>query len=279
MKLLGTWLLAALLTGAAGSACAQLQPLPDQPTQCVFCGDARHIAVLWHNAGNDTTNVEISARIIQTSSATAVKVSESPWKKLSVLPQQTVVESAKLDFPAVKAETKFLVQWTGGSNQLLGLTTVLVYPTNLLGELKSLFKDAELGVLDPGGELKPVLKQNGVEFLNLEETALENFHGKLAVIGPFHSSLQMPEALAQTIQKLSASGVAVVRLQPPRGLKAELMPSFYLAPGNKAAVVVVQPDLIAHFSDSPQSQLNLVHFCKLALHPESFPIPNPAHQP
>ena len=278
MKLRGIWLLAALLSWAAGPACAQLQPLPGQPLQRVFGGGERKIDVLWHNAGNKTANVGISARMLQASSATTAEISMTPWKTLQVLPQQTVVESAQLNFPAVKAETKFLVQWIAGSNQVLGLTEIMVYPTNLLGELKTLFKDADLGVLDPDGELKPVLKQNGVPFLSLEETVLEDFHGKLAVIGPFRSSVQMRDGLAQSIRKIAAAGVPVVWLQPPV-FTGEIMPSFYVAAGNKAAVVVAQPDLTAHFSESPQSQLNLVRFCKLALNPEPFLIPNLAYQP
>jgi hypothetical protein len=279
MKLRGTWLLAALLGWAAGPACAQLQPLPGQPAQRVFGGGERKIDVLWHNAGNDTADAEISTWMLQASSATTAPIGETPWKNLSVLPQQTVMESAQLDFPAVKAETKFLVQWTGGSNQLLGITEIMVYPTNLLGELKPLFAKDTLGVLDPNGELMPALKQNGVEFIDLEEKTLEDFRGKLAVIGPFHSRAQMRDGLAQSIRKIAAAGTAVVWLQPPPGPNAELMPSFYIVPGSKAAVVVAQPDLTAHFSDSPQSQLNLVRFCKLALDPKPFLIPNLAIQP
>jgi hypothetical protein len=48
---------------------------------------------------------------------------------LRVLPQQTVLESAQLEFPAVKTETKFLVQWIG-RNDVIGKMEVLVYPTN-----------------------------------------------------------------------------------------------------------------------------------------------------
>ncbi|MDR3458259.1 MAG: hypothetical protein P4N60_12490 [Verrucomicrobiae bacterium] len=278
MKLPGTWLLAALLGCTSGPARAQLQPLPDQPPQRVFGGGASKIDVLWHNAGNDMINVDVSTRILQASSATTAEICEVPWKKLQVLPQQTVVESAQLDFPTVKAETKFLVQWIGASNQVLGLTEIRVYPTNLLGELSIIFKEADLGVLDANDELKPMLKQNGVAFLNLGERALEDFHGKLAVIGPFHPLAQMREGLAESLQKIAAAGVAVVWLQPP-GTTEEIMPSFYVVPGTKAAVVVAQADLTAHFSDSPQSQLNLVRFCKLALDPKPFLMPNLASQP
>lgn len=279
MKSSGTWLLAALLVGAATTACAQLQPLPDQPPQRVFGGGERKLAVLWHNAGNGMANVDVSTRILQASSATTAEISKRPWKNLQVLPRQTVLESAPLDFPVVRAETKFLVQWTGASNQILGITETLVYPTNLLGELKSLFNGSILGVLDPYGVLTPVLKQDGIEFINLETTALEDFRGKLAIIGPFHSTTQMQAGLTQRLKKITAAGTAAVWLQPPPGPEAEITPSFYLLPGGKADMVIAQSDLVAHFAENPQSQLNLVRFCKLALDPAPFLIPNLAHQP
>ena len=104
MKLTRTWILAALF-GSAVSVSAQLQLLPDGRTQTVFGGGARTVELCWRNAGTEATNTEITARIFQASSATAVKLGEAPWKKLQVLPQQTVLESAPLDFPAVKPVT------------------------------------------------------------------------------------------------------------------------------------------------------------------------------
>jgi hypothetical protein len=79
-----------------------------------------------------------------------------------------------MDFPAVNAETRFLVQWLENTNRVIGKTEVLVYPTNLLKELKALMGENVLGVLDPSNEFKPLLKQNGVEIADLGETALEN---------------------------------------------------------------------------------------------------------
>lgn len=271
-------MLAALLGCASGTARAQLQSVPDQSSQCVFGGGGRKVDILWHNAGNETARVDFSTQMSQASSATTVVISKAPWKNLQVLPQQTVLESAQLDFPTVKAETKFLVQWIGESNRVLGISEVMVYPTNLLGELKSMFTDADLGVLDLNDEVKPALKQNGVKFLNLDERGLEDFRGRLALIGPFHSPSQMREGLATSIRKIAAAGVAVVWLQPP-GNQDEIRPSFYVVPGGKSAMVIAQTDLTAHFPENPRAQLSLVRLCKLALNPQPFSIPNPAHQP
>ena len=253
---------------------AQLQLLPDREPQCVFAGEARKIAVTWHNAGNLVVDAEMRMRLYQTSSATAAPLSEIAWKKIEILPGQTVLESAALDFPAVNAETRFLIQWLEGTNQVVGQTEVLVYQTNLLNELKPLLGEENLGVLDPNKELKPLLKQNHVEFSDLGAAALENFQGKLAVIGPFSTQAQMREGLAGAIRKMAGKGVAVLWLQPPSGPKDQIKPSFYIVPEGKGSVVVVQADLVARLPENPKSQLNLVYFCKLALNPMPFSLPD-----
>lgn len=279
MKSHNTWLLLGIACCWPGMARAQLQLLPNREPQCVFAGDARKITVTWHNAGEQVVDAEMRMRLYQTSSATAVPLSEKAWKKIEILPGQTVLESAFVDFPAVKAETRFLIQWLEGTNHVLGKTEVLVSPTNLLAELKTLVGEENLGVLDPNNELKPLFKQNHVEFSDLGETALGDFQGKLAIIGPFQTKVQMREGLAQTIQKIARKGVAVVWLQPPPGLKDPIKPSFHIVPGGKGTVVVVQADLVANPADSPQSQLNLIYFCKLALNPTPFPLPDLKTQP
>ena len=152
------------------------------------------INVRFRNPSASPVAADLRTRLYQASSATAAPLGEAPWKKLAVLPGQTVLESATATFPAVKAETRFLVQWLDGTNQVIGVTQVLGYPPDLLKELKPLAGDDPLGVLDPQNQLKPLLKAAAVEFQDLEDTGLENYHGKLAIIGPFQSRGQMRKA-------------------------------------------------------------------------------------
>ena len=326
MKLHGTWMMFVIACGGPVAALAQLQLLPDQQPQRAFAGDARKIAVVWHNDGDNTAEAEIRARIVQTSSATTVRLGETPWKKLQVLPQQTVLESARLDFPPVKAETKFIVQWlensdsasenvgqassltvdgtslprvSGGkmppepadkmfaphfqtaSNSVIGKTEVLVYPTNLLGELKLLVDEGEkkLGVLDPKNQLKPALKSSAVKFVDLEETALDEFSGKLAIVGPCNPDDPEWNGLANRISKLARNGTPVVWIQSPLKKRDKIQPSFYIVPQNRAVVVVVQPELVTDLPDNPQSQLNLIYFSKLALNPQPPVLHDLSSQP
>jgi len=267
------------LAGAAPIvAYGQLELITNREAQCVFAGDARNVSVTFHNPGGKDFAGEIRTRIFQTSSATAVVHSENPWRLIQVPAGETVLASAPLDFPAVKAKTKFIVEWLADTN-ILGVTLVLVYPTNLLAELKPLAGDEALGVFDPQNQLKPLLKSLKIDLVNLEDSNLENFSGKLAVIGPFPSKAQMRDGLANQIKTLAKTGVAIVWIQPPRVLDEKLRPSFYSVSEVTNAVVVVQPDLVSDLADNPQSQLNLIYFCKLALNPQTPALPNLSSQP
>ena len=253
----------------------QLELTADKEAQRVFAGETRKITVIWHNPGDQDASGEIRLRLYQAGSATAAPLSEKPWKKLEILPGQTVLESASMDFPAVNAETRFLIQWLEGTNHVIGKTEGLVYPTNLLGELKPLLGENVLGVLDPNNELKPLLKQNQVEFSDLGKAALEDFQGKLAIIGPFSTKAQMREGLAQAIQKIARKGAAVVWIQPPDKPEPKLKPTFYSVPSDKGTVVVAQAKLCCDLENSPSAQLNLIRLAELALRPEPPVLPQP----
>jgi hypothetical protein len=276
----------ASVTAASTQLEAQLELLPDKEPQCVFAGEARKIAIVWRNDGDRPVDIELRTRLYQTSSATAVQLGEAPWKTTHVLPRQTIIESATVSFPAVKGETRFLVQWLEGTNTVLGKTEVLVYPTNLLAELKPLAGEVEPpGVFDPQNQLKPLLKILKIKFADLEDAGLERFQGRLAIIGPFQSKARMREGLANDIDKLAKKGVAIVWIQPPPEIQTplkrreRLKPSFYTVQEGRGAVVVAQAGLVSNLSESPQAQLNLIQFARLALHPEPLRLPYLTQEP
>ncbi len=257
---------------------AQLQLVTNTEPQRIFFGENETISVIFQNLSGPDFEDEVRARIFQASSATVVQLGEILWKRLQVLPGQTILESAQLDFPAVKAETMFLVQWLGNSNDILGTTTVLVYPTNLLEELQPLAGGKAIGVFDPQNELKPLLRSLRIDFEDLGNLELENFSGRLAIIGPFQSNTQIDADLAKEIELLAKKGTAVVWIQPP-GKNGRLKPSYYAVPEKQVAVMIVQPDLVSDLPGKPQSQLNLIYFCKLALNPQPPTLPDLASQP
>lgn len=281
MNPLKTFTLLAVVFSLLNAAGAQLELLAKARPESVFCGEKRTIALLLHNPGSQSFDNQIRARIFQTTSGTAVPVGDVPWKKLQILPQQTVLESARLDFPAVNAETQFLVQWLDETNHVIGVSRVLVYPTNLLQILRPLLCETNFGVLDPGGQLKPLLKAQGVSFVDLDEMGLENFSGQLAVVGPFESKAQMPDGLANLVKEAAKRNVAVVWIQPPKPLsgpsvdweRQKLLPSFYCVEKNQTTVVVAQPDLVSDLAENPESQIALIYFCHLALKPQPAVLP------
>jgi hypothetical protein len=267
-------MLVMLLGGVSRLAFAQLQVLPEASPPCVFGGGEQSMVVRWRNASGQPIAAQLHWRLSQTSSATVAPLMEQPWKQLEMLRGQTILDNVSVHLPAVKAKTKFLIQWLADSNRVLGKSEVLVYPTNLLGELKLVLAADDLGVLDPARLLQPSLRDVGVVFLDLNEKPLEDFSGKLAVVCPFPSRGQMPAGLAQSIQALARKGAGVIWIQPPPGPADEITPSFYLVPEGKGVVLVVDPELVANFSDNPRSQLNFVYYCKLALKPTPPPLPN-----
>jgi hypothetical protein len=247
--------------------------LPEPQPQCVFGGGMQSIRSAWRNKTDQPVKSIVRWRLHQATSATTAFSGDILWKQLQVLSGQTVVESAVIAFPAVEAETKFLIQWLGDGGHVLGVTEVLVYPTNLLAQFKTLAGGEPLGVFDPGHELKPLLRTQSVEFQDLVEDGTDKFHGKLAVFGPFASKQQMRENLADDIRALAKRGVAVVWLQPHSKPHAPLKPSFYTVRANAAAVVVAQAGMVLRLADNPEAQLNLIRLAELALRPEPLDLP------
>jgi hypothetical protein len=270
--------LAAIVCEFCVSASGQLQLVPAADRECVFAGNARTIPVEFCNSSGQYFTGNMRIRIYQTSSATAVLISDAPWKNLEVPANETVLDAAALGFPLVKAKTKFLVQWLENTDRVIGTTDVMVYPTNLFQMLTPLDKD-DFGIFDPNDRLKPLLRGAGIRFLDLGEMNLTNFTGKLVVIGPFDSKAQEPDDLAKRILAIAKKNVAGVWLQPPFDKNDQIKPSYYSVQKGRIAVVVAQSGLVSNLADNPQSQLNLIYFCNLALHPQPATLPDLTPQP
>lgn len=273
MKRLNTLILLVVAWGWAETAAAQLQLAPEQHPQRVFAGDGRNISVIFHSIDDKVVEAGLHTRLLQVSSATAIPLDETAWKTLRVLPGQRIIESATLNFPQVKAETRFLVQWLESTNKIIGKTEVLVYPTNLLMDLKPLAGEKPVGLLDPQNQLKPLLKKLDLEFEDLENTGLGSFSGKLTIVGPFNSRKQMPEGLAERIAAFARKGGAVVWIQPPPVHERKLTPTFYTVPHGDGAVVVAQARLVSVLADNPTAQLNLVNLAEYAVRHEPTRLP------
>jgi hypothetical protein len=250
---------------------AQLEWLPDEARQVVFAGGQRSVRVMFRNPADHPVTVDFRTRVLQASSATVMPLGDpQPWKRLQVLAGQTVVESATISFPLIKTGTRFLVQWVNEQDKVFGPSEVIVYPPTLLKELNTLTGGTPTGVFDPQDQLKPALKEARVEFEELDETS--HFAGRLAILGPFPSSRQMPANMIKRIKALSASGVAVIWIQPPPDFTLDSELLIQLVRSGNARVVVAPFGLFSRLSSDPRAQINLVRLAALVLKPERWEL-------
>jgi hypothetical protein len=268
-----------LLVAGSIKARTDLELLPGKGPWRVIGGQEQRLTLVWRNATAKPLRTPISTRVYQASSATTAPVQVTFWKWLQIAPGQTILDSAIFEFPPVRGETPFLIQWIEGTNGVVGITEASVYPPDLLKELAALAGQKPIAVFDPAGELKPLLKKVNVPFSDIELSGFDNFEPILAVLGPFESKAQMREGLAGSVKAMARKGAAVVWLQPPPGPHDQLQPSYFSVPDGKGVIVVAQGLLVANLAEDPQSQLNLIHICRVALRPKPPRLPDLVSQP
>lgn len=276
MRQLWVSILPGMLALSCRVAAAGLALVPSDASPRLFAGAEKSIPVAWRNSGDALVTTQINLRLLQSSSSTVATLGEQPWKLLQVLPGQTVLDRVTLDLPNVQAKTRLLIQWLDDANHLFGFTEFIVYPTNILANLRPLVgANAVLGIFDPGNQLKPLLKAVAVAFEDLETSGIINCHGPIAVIGPFSNHEQAPAELREKIETLARKGVAIVWVQPPALPHDPLAPSYHTVTFGASGVVIAQSSLLANLAESPPSQLNLLHLCREALRPTPLSLPKP----
>ena len=260
---------------SASAASAQLELLPEPELPCVFGGGARTLRVVLRNPTAQPLEVALSNRVFQTTSATLAPAGElQPWKKLRVLPGQTVIESVVVAFPGVRVLSLFHIVWHDEKGRALRPSEVMVYPTNLLAEIAPLSPGRPLGLLDPQNQLKPLLLAAKLDFVDLERDGLEHFDGALAILGPFATSGQMPRGLAATVRKRAQAGLGIVWIQSSTRVRRP-EPTTYAVPVGSGVVVVAAASATRDLADNPIAQLNLLRFARLAVKREPLDLPDP----
>jgi hypothetical protein len=251
----------------------QPQLVPLEPA-AVFAGDSRRIEVVWHNPGDAEIAVALRARVLQTSSATVVPVIERPWKTLRMLPRQTAIESALLDFPGVVAVTRFLVQWRDDS-LVYGTSEVFVYPAEGETEaLKAVLKGRRLGLANADAGIKAFLEHSRIEFTELATEDLKSFSGDVIVVreSPFNG--QVPAESIRQVAAAAERGVTVLMLTPPVSDKPGSKEIIVAAPLGRGRIVIVPEYLVINLSADPLAQTRLLRSLELALNPNRFPLAN-----
>ncbi len=254
----------------------ELEIPADDTLQMAFANLPQTIKVMFRNSSKESMlEMNLQTRLFQTSSSTLMALGASqPWKKLKVLPDQTVLETITLTFPSIKAGTQFQIQWQDENGNFLGQTNVMVYPEDILKQLKQLSGEKPVGILDPTNQLKPTLKRFKIDFEDLEiDQGLMAFHGKLAIVGPFALKEQVPTTLSQQIAKQASKGIAIIWIQPPDIDSAISILPAYIARFGVGTVVMVKTSLVADLAQSAKSQFNLIYLASMAVnfYPLQFP--------
>ena len=135
---------------------------------------------------------------------------------------------------------------------------MLAFPPNLLKQLGTLAGDKPLAVFDPDGQLKPLLKQVGIEFADYEQ---ETAASRLAIV--WWSRTNLPESVLSRVKK----GMAAVWIHPDKSSVA------YVVRVEDGVVVVVPQKTMTALADSPLTQQNLVRFAELVLEPVTSRVP------
>lgn len=207
-------------------AFAELEFVADETSPLVFAGSPQTVRAAIRNTGAET-EVDVAIRVVQLTAGSAVPVGEpQPWKKLRVLAKQTVLEDLPVELPAVRAPVRFRLECAG-----IGKLVVTAVPADYLKQLGE-----GVGVFDPGGKLRAVLKAAKVEFIDLET---EPWAGKLAIV------------VAEKLPESAAKG-PVVWFKPVRVALA------------RRQVVTAPP---VDFSTAA-GQASLVRYAELAMTPE-----------
>ncbi|MGO9243149.1 MAG: hypothetical protein ACLP0A_12700 [Verrucomicrobiia bacterium] len=246
------WLVAALWPLGAT---AQIELVPDADPPAVFASRPQNIHVALRNAGDTTVTSDVQTLLFQLTSATAVPIGNArPWKRLQILPRQTVLETLALEFPAVRSSSHFRVELLG-----IGSMEATVYPNDLLTRLNSLAGEQPLGVYDPDGQLKPLLKQAAVSVADFETEPTDS---KLAIV--WSSAAVLPESIASRVKK----GMSAV------WIRSSTIPTTYAVHQGAGVVVVAPASTLRGLADSPVPQLNLIRDAELALEPDALRLPS-----
>lgn len=237
------------------AATAQIELVPETEPLAVFAARPQTIRVTLRNVGDTTATSDVQTLLFQLTSASAVRIGNArPWKRIQILPRQIVLEALTLEFPAVRSSSRFRIELLG-----IGSTEVIVYPSDLLKRLGALAGDQPLGVYDPDGQLKTLLKHAAVAVADFE---VEPTDCKLAIV--WSSAAGLPDSITSRVK----TGMSAV------WIRSSTMSTTYTVHRGAGVVVVAPASTVRGLADSPLAQLNLIRDAELALEPDALRLPS-----
>lgn len=255
---------------ALPAVCARaVEVLPSSRPQQVFAGGLRAVEVRLRNAATAPERVDLRVLLLQLTSATAAQVGGvRAWKSFTILPGQTVVESAAIEFPPVRVSTRFAARWLGVDNRLLGVTEIWAHPDNLLNQLKLLAGGQPVGLFDERGQLRAALVARGIAITELPSAGhWTDFHGRLALVIARPETNQGESPLAPVALARAKEGLAVVWFQTAPTISPPVPPFAERMRVGRGTVLLAPASLLDGLADSPAAQLALVRLAELVLSP------------
>ena len=261
-----------LWTAAAHMSAGPVSVLPEGHPWHVFGGGVREIVVRVQNSTNTPVSVEFGARLFQLTSATAAPVGTVPPRRISLPVGQGGLERFRIEFPAVRAETRFRLQWSADGASAGG-TEVWVYPAQILAGIGTLTQGKAIGVHDPDGRIRPALTEAGIVTIDLSGMDPADFEGTLAIYAPALTAAKVPPGRRAEVRALAERGVAVVWFQPPVEPRDEPSPRYRTVPVGPSAVVVADGEPVARLAEAPDAQRLFLHLVREALKPAPVELP------
>ncbi len=246
--------------------------LPEGRPWHVFGGGTREIVVRVQNSTNTPVSPELGARLFQLTSATAAPVGTVPSRRVSLAASQGVLERFRIEFPAVRTETRFRLQWSADGASAGG-TEVWVYPAQILAGIGTLTQGKAIGLHDPDARIRPALTEAGIATIDLNGTDPADFEGSLAIYAPALTGAKVPPARKAEVRALAERGIAVVWFQPPSELRDEPSPRYRTVPVGPSAVVLADGEPVARLAEAPDAQRLLLHLVREALKPAPNELP------
>jgi hypothetical protein len=261
-----------LWTAAVPMSAGPVSVLPEGRPFHVFGGGAREIVVRVQSSTNTPVSPELGARLFQLTSATAAPVGTVPPRRVALDAGQCVLERFRIEFPAVRAETRFRLQWSADGASAGG-TDVWVYPAQILAGIGTLTQGKAIGVHDPDGRIRPALTEAGISTTDLTAMDPADFEGAVVIYAPPMTTGKVPPGRKAEVRALAERGVAVVWFQPPVEPRDEPSPRYRTVPIGPSAVVVADGEPVTRLSEAPDAQRLLLHLVREALKPAPNELP------
>lgn len=258
------------------TALAEFVWLPADMPQTVFGDGQQVLKAVIRNSGETTESKDVRVRLYQTGSETMAPVGKAwLWKKLTVLPGQTVLEEITLTLPKVDAEASFRLFWMDDADKTLAQTDFTVHPRHLLRDLSKTAGRHAVGVFDPDNRLRPLMREEEIEFEELTvDGRPEAFRGRLAIILPAKDSPEDMDVFAQNMGRVARErGLALVWFQSPDKRRSGEPPLAYPVHDGRATIVKAPSALMENLEKSPEAQLSLVWLATFAVQQNQMPLP------